>query len=121
MSREDFFRSLLSSRKKFYHYYLQSEFWAETKIAVFERDNFRCQLCGIDENLEAHHLSYKHPQYPNLDCWDYLPHITTVCRDCHLSLHVRGGSKSFQELVDLWQKVARGTGGIKIAGEAEVG
>lgn len=45
--------------KEFY----ESEEWREISADIMERDEFRCQVCGITENLTVHHIvprKYKH-------------------------------------------------------------
>jgi 5-methylcytosine-specific restriction endonuclease McrA len=49
---------------------------------VFERDNFTCQKCGIQDKtakiLEAHHIV---PLFVNGE--DELTNLITLCADCH--------------------------------------
>ena len=58
----------------------------EWRKAVFERDNYTCQLCGDNKggNLRAHHIE-KFNQYPNkrFDVDNGL----TLCKDCHKLVH----------------------------------
>ena len=43
----------------FYLNYLQSDTWKKRRYAALERVEFRCELCGETESLEAHHLTYE--------------------------------------------------------------
>jgi len=57
--------------------------------AVFERDDYTCQLCGEKGNyLNAHHIK-EQSLYPNLR-FD-LDNGQTLCRPCHQRLHIEKG------------------------------
>lgn len=53
--------------------------WKELRAKVLKRDNYRCQVCGGDRKVIAHHLTY--------DLFDYrkVPErfLLTLCRTCH--------------------------------------
>ena len=49
---------------------------------VFRRDNWRCQQCGVMQNLEIHHQTFR-SQGGN----DVEPNVITLCHDCHQNLH----------------------------------
>lgn len=54
--------------------------------AVFERDNYTCQMCGDRKggNLNAHHIKpYK--DYPDLRY--EISNGTTLCKQCHIKIH----------------------------------
>lgn len=55
--------------------------------AVFERDNYTCQLCGAygpDVELHAHHIqSFK----DNEDLRFVVENGSTLCKDCHIGIH----------------------------------
>lgn len=67
------------------------EGYAQWRIAVYERDNYTCQICNDDKggNLNAHHLnSYK---------WDKANRTNvdngiTLCEECHKEYHSIFGS-----------------------------
>lgn len=59
--------------------------WAKD---VRERDK-TCTFCGSGENLHAHHvLKYEHFEAHRLDLGNGL----TVCENCHLKIHSKGGA-----------------------------
>lgn len=63
----------------------RSSEWRNWRKQVFERDNYTCQSCGINNNkLEPHHLfSFKdNPNYI-FEVWNG----QTLCRECHVHLH----------------------------------
>ena len=58
---------------------LQDPRWQKKRLLVFERDNFKCTLCGDDKTtLNVHHEKYfKQP-------WDAeLDDLKTLCFTCH--------------------------------------
>jgi 5-methylcytosine-specific restriction endonuclease McrA len=59
---------------------LQDPRWQKTRLAVMNRDNFTCRMCG-DKNttLNIHHLSYS----PGLAWETPLSELITLCKDCH--------------------------------------
>lgn len=74
----------------------------EWRDAVYERDDFRCQICGArGGRLNAHHL-YNYSARPDL-AYD-LSNGVTVCRSCHVAFHraYRGDTtpEMFQEFKD---------------------
>ena len=54
--------------------------WARTRLAVFDRDGWRCVLCGRAGRLEADHIKRLEDGGA---VWE-LRNIQTLCRDCHL-------------------------------------
>lgn len=58
--------------------------YQEWRIKVFEKDNYKCQHCGINKKLCAHHIkSFK--KNPSLR-YDILNGMT-LCHSCHARLH----------------------------------
>ncbi len=59
--------------------------WQKKRLEVFQRDDFRCQLCWDNRStLHVHHKYYKRGQSP----WDYkMKAFLTLCEKCHLKLH----------------------------------
>jgi len=63
----------------------RSDEYAEWRTAVFERDEYTCQLCGqVGHQLVAHHI-YLFSEFPDLR-FD-VDNGLTLCRSCHSSLH----------------------------------
>lgn len=65
--------------------YRQSKEYKEWRMAVFERDGFKCQICGqVGGELNAHHIKH-FKDYPaerfNVD------NGITLCSKCHKELH----------------------------------
>ena len=62
---------------------LQSK-WLRVKRAAFERDGYKCQICGSQKDLCGHHVKEK-AQYPELAY--EVSNIITLCKHCHAKQH----------------------------------
>lgn len=62
--------------------YLQSDGWKEKRQLRLQKDSFKCQLCGKDNNLQVHHLNYRNLGKENID-----HDIITLCEGCHKIAH----------------------------------
>lgn len=56
----------------------------EWRVAVFERDGYRCQRCGAKGNVHAHH---REPWADRPDLRLDLANGETLCVDCHADEH----------------------------------
>ena len=73
--------------------------WARVRRAAFERDGWRCVVCGRPGRLEAHHVTPLHKGGTPYD----LGNLKTLCRSCHIERHRRQltpGEAAWQALVD---------------------
>ncbi|WP_425755100.1 HNH endonuclease [Ihubacter sp. rT4E-8] len=52
------------------------------RLAVLERDNFRCVSCGASDNLQVHHK-----QHRKNGGKDTLGNLITLCAVCHARQH----------------------------------
>ena len=57
--------------------------WEPVRRAALDRDGWRCR-CGSPVDLEVHHVV---PLDKGGDPFD-LGNLRTMCRDCHISLHL---------------------------------
>ena len=77
--------------------------YREWRIGVFQRDRFKCQVCGVDKTrknpIHAHHIKPK-KTYPELIL--DLDNGLTLCKKCHVELH-KAIHKSEKELKALHQ------------------
>ena len=77
--------------------YLKSSEWATKRALIFIRDNYKCQSCSIDTDLNIHHISYKNLGNEPLD------ELICLCQDCHTALHERVGyPKTYKEYMDFY-------------------
>ena len=65
------------------HAALDKRRWERVRLAVFERDGWRCTECGRPGRLEAHHVRELRHGGAAYD----LENIRTLCRTCHVALH----------------------------------
>lgn len=64
-----------------YQEYLRSEEWKEKRQIILERDQRWCQLCGDEDDLRVHHLTY------NRVGGEALFDLVTLCSHCHANEH----------------------------------
>lgn len=63
----------------------RSSEYAEWRKSVFERDGYKCQMCGKKGGiLNAHHIK-KYSDYPSLR-YD-INNGKTLCKECHRKVH----------------------------------
>lgn len=79
-----------------YQKYIRSKKFKLVKKAVFERDGYKCMVCGRtkdEANLTCHHRVYSHLfQGGELEANDCL----TLCQYCHKGIHsIRSNFKWF--------------------------
>ena len=56
--------------------------WKAVRRAVFERDGWRCLMCGRPGALECDHVTPLQRE-PGQDPWD-INGLQTLCRACHI-------------------------------------
>ena len=59
--------------------------WDRIRNAVRQRDQFRCQVCGLQESGKAHHVHHKTPlrSFHSLDEANRMENLITLCPNCH--------------------------------------
>ena len=63
----------------------KSEEYKNWRMRVFERDNFKCQVCGkVGGELNAHHIK-EFSEYPELRF--EVDNGITLCVNCHKKIH----------------------------------
>ena len=55
--------------------------WRHVRRLVFQRDGWRCKLCGLRGKLECDHVV---PLHLGGDPWDQ-ENLQTACRTCHIA------------------------------------
>lgn len=66
-----------------YRDFLQTEFWAAVRTAVYERAHRRCELCFSAAHLNAHHKTYEWHGFEDL----HLETLICLCSGCHGKFH----------------------------------
>jgi len=68
---------------------------SEVRKIVFERDNWECQKCGSDEQLECHHIDpvSQEPFFANDP-----DSCITLCKKCHIYIHTNIDGCGYNEL-----------------------
>lgn len=59
--------------------------WDKIREAVRQRDQYRCQVCGIPETNKAHHVHHKSPlrSFMSLEEANRMENLITLCSNCH--------------------------------------
>ena len=59
--------------------------WDRIRNAVRQRDQFRCQVCGLQESGKAHHVHHKTPlrSFHSLEEANRQENLITLCPNCH--------------------------------------
>jgi 5-methylcytosine-specific restriction endonuclease McrA len=65
----------------YYDNYLKSEHWRKLRQRVLARDHYQCTSCHCKNNLQIHHLSYKHLHHERMN------ELVTLCPRCHRYRH----------------------------------
>ncbi len=55
--------------------------WRETRLAVFQRDGFKCRTCGRRSGLECDHIR----AIERAGDWFDMDNLQTLCRGCHIA------------------------------------
>ena len=59
--------------------------WIEQRDLVRARDDYRCQVCGVEEQTRSHHVHHKIPfrQFDSPRVANQLSNLVTLCPACH--------------------------------------
>lgn len=68
---------------EYYNYYMKSRNWFYVKTDRLIRDNYKCQSCGSELNLNVHHKTYCNFSFESYD------DLITLCQKCHLKAHIK--------------------------------
>ena len=77
--------------------------WARARRACFERDSYRCALCGLAARLEAHHVKALEDGGAAFE----LTNLRAVCRGCHIALHMAERDSRLPDFVKRWRELVR--------------
>lgn len=62
------------------------ERWRTKKEIILQRDNYKCQICNSNQNLEVHHINYKDDNGNNVYGMPWRSpnrNLVTLCSCCH--------------------------------------
>ena len=63
---------------------LEDSRWKQKRAEILRRDNYKCKLCGVAENLNVHHRYYIYGANP----WEYRDNaLVSLCHSCHKLVH----------------------------------
>lgn len=72
---------------------------------ILERDGYKCQQCGKDTGLVAHHIvEWKESIELRFD----INNGITLCRSCHMKHHYKLHDKGFKKGIAPWNKGLKG-------------
>ena len=84
-----------------HHTHLSACRWSTVRRAVFERDGYRCVMCGRAGRLEVDHVSPLQRE-PGQDPYD--PNgLQTLCRACHIEKTRRENRRPQKPAEAAWQ------------------
>lgn len=66
-----------------YEAFLLTPYWRSVRKKILDRDNHRCQMCGSENLLHVHHVTYIH----HFSEMDHLEDLITLCKKCHKEVH----------------------------------
>ena len=72
------------ARKPNYEKYIASTRWARKRRRKLREAEYRCRLCGVQESLEVHHLTYIRLGR------EMMADLMVLCRGCHQKHHDEG-------------------------------
>lgn len=85
-----------------YKKYLKSEHWKD-KRKEFKGDYIRvCVICGTNENIHLHHMTYKNVGNENLNELCYL------CEECHNNIHSKEDETPNRKLINTFKRNSSG-------------
>lgn len=63
--------------------------WLEKRAKIIARDNYRCAICGSENDLVVHHKQYHvNERGERLQPWQYEDkYLITLCKSCHQRGH----------------------------------
>jgi len=66
--------------------------WKEKRLRILKRDNYSCNKCGSNSNLQVHHELYERGKM----AWQIDDkYLITVCKPCHEEIHSKRHISTF--------------------------
>ncbi len=86
-----------------HHTHLNVHRWADVRGFVFERDAYRCVMCGKAGRLECDHVTPMQRE-PGQDVYD--PNgLQTLCRRCHIQKTARENRRELTPAEAAWREL----------------
>ena len=85
-----------------HHTPLNATRWRAVRRAVFDRDGWRCVMCGKAGRLECDHIL---PLQLGGDPWD-MENLQTLCRSCHIRKTAGENRRELTLAEEAWQMLA---------------
>ena len=81
-----------------HHTHLNARRWSAVRRAVFERDGWRCVMCGKAGRLECDHVR---PLDKGGNPWDP-DNLQSLCRSCHVAKTARENRRQLSPREQAW-------------------
>ena len=85
------------------HAPLNARRWTAVRRAVFERDGYRCVMCGRAGRLECDHVMPMQRQ-PGQDPYD-INGLQALCRSCHIEKTARENRRPLTPAELAWREL----------------
>ena len=86
-----------------YHTHLNARRWATVRRQVFERDGYRCVMCGKAGRPECDHITPMQRE-PGQNLYD--PNgLQTLCRPCHIEKTARENQRELTPAEAAWREL----------------
>ena len=89
-----------------HHTHLDAHRWAAVRRAVFERDGWRCVMCGKAGRLECDHITPLQRE-PCQDPYD-INGLQSLCRSCHIEKTRRENQRQLTPAEAAWRDLVAG-------------
>jgi 5-methylcytosine-specific restriction endonuclease McrA len=91
-------------KRKAYNEYIKSKDWAKNTVFLIKRSNNQCEICGSQNNLQRHHISYKNFGYEKPE------DLLFVCEKCHNELHLSKRKFRKEQIMANFEKILQKLG-----------
>ena len=89
-------------KEKYYHYQKINKDSPSSLLIrreVLERDNFTCQECGSQKQLDVHHKDGNSYRRVGAEANNSLSNLITLCHKCHMNKHFQPSTKRLNLLM----------------------
>ena len=86
-----------------HHTHLNARRWAAVRRFVFQRDGWRCVMCGRAGKLECDHITPMQRE-PDQNPWD-INGLQSLCRGCHIEKTRRENRRPLTTAEQAWREL----------------